>query len=91
VYLSEWFMRMMVNFCYSGNPNTASGYTDAMMLFAVPSPETLVKFSAANQNWNVLGSASRSALVTDTTVTNTNNFASTWWDWLDSQNGWVKP
>ena len=91
VYLSEWFMRMMVNFCYSGNPNTPSGYTGAMVLFAAPSTQTLTKFSAANQNWNVLGSASRSALVTDTTVTNTDNFASTWWKWIDDQNGWVKP
>lgn len=91
VYLSEWFMRMLVNFAYSGNPNTPSGYTDGLRLFPTPSTQTLTAFSAASQNWNVLGSEARSALVTDTTVTNTPNFASHIWNWLDAQHGWTAP
>lgn len=91
VYLSEWCMRMLVNFAYSGNPNTPSGYTGGLRLFTTPSTQTLTAFSAANQNWNVLGSTARSALSTDTTVTNIPNFASHIWNWLDDQHGWTAP
>lgn len=91
IYLTEWFMRMLVNFAYSGDPNVDSGYTDQMSTFVPKHPGVLTKFNSTDQNWNLLGSANRSAESTTTTVTNNVDFASHVWDWLDTQKGFIAP